>query len=282
MSLLSSTEPLDYLAVGHITRDLTPSGARIGGTVTYAALTAQALGLRAGILTSWGEDVELDSLSSVPIVNVITESSTTFRNIETSTERQQTISNVASNLEYHHLPDQWKNATIVHLGPIAGEIDPSMIQNFSAALIGSTPQGWLREWDENGVVSSRDWQEAAQILEKIGAAVISLEDIGGYELRIEEMAAACPVLAVTEGKSGVRLYWNGDVRRFRPPEVKLLDTTGAGDIFAAAFFTRLYTTRDPWEAARFATALSAFSVTREGLESIPTQGEIRESMIEVY
>jgi len=282
MSLLSSTEPLDYLAVGHITRDLTPSGARIGGTVTYAALTAQALGLRAGILTSWGEDVELDSLSSVPIVNVLTESSTTFRNIETSIGRQQTISNVASNLEYHHLPDQWKNATIVHLGPIAGEIDPSMIQNFSAALIGSTPQGWLREWDENGVVSSRDWQEAAQILEKIGAAVISLEDIGGNELRIEEMAAACPVLAVTEGKSGVRLYWNGDVRRFRPPEVKLLDTTGAGDIFAAAFFTRLYTTRDPWEAARFATALSAFSVTREGLESIPTQGEIRESMIEVY
>ena len=57
---------------------------------------------------------------------------------------------------------------------------------------------------------------------------------------------------------GARLYWNGDVRRFRPPSVKEVDATGAGDIFAAAFFTRLYITRDPWEAARFATPLSAF------------------------
>lgn len=282
MSMLSPTESVDYLAIGHITRDLTPSGARIGGTVTYAALTAQALGLRVGILTSWGEDVELGLLSSVSIANLLSENSTTFRNVETSRGRQQTISNVASNLEYHHIPDPWRNATIVHLGPVAGEVEPLMIRNLPAALIGITPQGWLREWDESGVVSIRKRPEVTEILEKSGAAVISVEDVSGNEQRIEDMAVACRVLAVTEGQSGVRLYWNGDVRRFRPPEVKLLDTTGAGDIFAAAFFTRLYTTRDPWEAARFATLLSAFSITREGLESIPTQREIRESMVEVY
>jgi sugar/nucleoside kinase (ribokinase family) len=60
-----------------------------------------------------------------------------------------------------------------------------------------------------------------------------------------------------------------------------LDPTGAGDIFAAAFFFRLYNTRDPWEAARFATQLAAISVTRSGLQSIPTQEEIQDSMAEV-
>jgi sugar/nucleoside kinase (ribokinase family) len=64
--------------------------------------------------------------------------------------------------------------------------------------------------------------------------------------------------------------------------VKEVDPTGAGDVFAAAFFYRLHATRDPWEAARFATQLSAYSVTRPGLEGIPTQEEVEESMVEVF
>ena len=64
--------------------------------------------------------------------------------------------------------------------------------------------------------------------------------------------------------------------------LRRLEKTGAGDIFAACFFTRLYMTRDPWEAARFATQLSAISVTRPGLTGIPTQDEIEACMVEVY
>jgi sugar/nucleoside kinase (ribokinase family) len=90
------------------------------------------------------------------------------------------------------------------------------------------------------------------------------------------------VLAITEAAEGARLYWNGDVRRFRRTAIKEVDPTGAGDIFAAAFFTRLHSTRDPWEAARFATNLSSFSVTRTGLASIPKPEEIEESMVEVF
>ena len=61
-----------------------------------------------------------------------------------------------------------------------------------------------------------------------------------------------------------------------------IDATGAGDIFAAAFFVRLLTTQDPWEAARFATHLSACSVTRKGLKGIPTAEEIQACMVEVF
>jgi sugar/nucleoside kinase (ribokinase family) len=86
---------------------------------------------------------------------------------------------------------------------------------------------------------------------------------------------------VTESSAGVRLFWNGDVRRFRAPLVAAIDSTGAGDIFATAFFFRLYTTRDPWEAARFATQLASISVTRPGLEGIPTVDEIQDCLVEV-
>jgi sugar/nucleoside kinase (ribokinase family) len=77
------------------------------------------------------------------------------------------------------------------------------------------------------------------------------------------------------------LYWNGDSRRFSAPEVDEIDATGAGDIFAAAFFSRFHATNDPWAAARFATNLSSFSVTREGLASIPTAEEIQQCTVEV-
>jgi sugar/nucleoside kinase (ribokinase family) len=63
--------------------------------------------------------------------------------------------------------------------------------------------------------------------------------------------------------------------------VQEVDATGAGDIFAAAFFVRLYTTHDPWEAARFATLLASYTVTRVGLDGIPTEKEIRECLMEV-
>jgi len=40
-------------------------------------------------------------------------------------------------------------------------------------------------------------------------------------------------------------------------------------------------TRDPWEAARFATLIASRSVTRVGLAGIPTPQEIEEFLMEV-
>ena len=48
--------------VGHLTLDVTASGTRPGGAAYYAALTAHRLGLRVGLLTSFGEDNPADAL----------------------------------------------------------------------------------------------------------------------------------------------------------------------------------------------------------------------------
>jgi len=276
-----SIEPIDYLMIGHITQDMTPDGPRIGGTTTFSSLMAHALGLRVGIVTSWGAELPLGQLSEIPIVNLPSDHSTTFKNISTPEGRIQTIYHVAQTIDLNLIPGQWLTSPIVHLGPIAQEIEPTLVRHFSNSLIGITPQGWLRTWDNEGRVLPSEWPEGTFVLSNVGAAVVSVEDVDYDEARIEEMASATRVLAVTEQSEGVRLFWNGDVRRFRPPLVTAQDTTGAGDIFAAAFFFRLYTTRDPWESARFATQLAAASVTRIGLDGIPTQEEIQECMAEV-
>ncbi len=281
MSQSGNQKLIDYLMIGHLTIDRTPEGQRIGGTAAYSALTARRLGLKVGIFTSWGEEVDAGILNKVPIVNIKSKRSTTFENISGTDGRKQRLFHAAPMLDGSQIPQIWRNASIVHIGPVAGEVKPAIVGDFHSALIGMTPQGWLRTWDKDGWVSVREWPQAVSTLGKVGAAVISMEDLSGDEEKLEEMAGVCKVLAATEGEKGVRLYWNGDVRRFRPPQVEALDTTGAGDIFATALFIRLYTTRDPWEAARFATQLAAYSVTRRGLDAIPTEDEINACMVEV-
>jgi len=274
-------EIIDYLVIGHITRDHTHQGYQLGGSVSYAALTAQSLGLRAGIVTSWAEDLSSEPLDGVQIVNVPSDYSTTFRNHENIEGRVQLITKVASEIKAEHIPELWRNTPIVHLAPVAQEVDLTILKNVSASLIGVTPQGWFRKWNHTGHVSIGKWSDAGSILQSVGAAVISVEDIGNDDLLIEELSTICPILAITEGSKGVQVYWNGDVRRFIPPSFELVDPTGAGDIFAAVFFTRLFQTRDPWEAARMATILSAYSITRVGLASVPSLSEINTAMVEV-
>jgi hypothetical protein len=97
--------------------------------------------------------------------------------------------------------------------------------------------------------------------------------------RIDEMAAMGGWWR-SPGSPAREVFWNGDVRRFRPPPVGNR-WHRRGDVFAAAFFYRLHTTRT-WEAARFANHLASCSVTRTGLDSIPTREEVLESMVEVF
>ena len=281
MSELIAIQSIDYLAVGHISQDLNAEGVQLGGTAAYAALTARAMGLRAGILTSCAADTSLDSLVGIQTISQPAENSTTFENIQTAAGRTQILLHRAAKLDFAHLPDMWKRTSIIHLAPVADEVDAQLPAGISSALLGLTPQGWMRQWDAEGRVTPKKWCEAEASLNHAGAAIISLEDVAEDEEIIEEMSLASRVLVVTEGAEGARLYWNGDLRRFHAPKMNVVDSTGAGDIFAAAFFIRLHTTRDPWEAARFATQLAAYSVTRRGLDSIPTQEEIQTCQMEV-
>ena len=281
MSNLAVLEPVDYLVIGHVAHDLTPTGSRLGGTVAYSALTARALGLRVGVVTTSGPETSLAALNDIPVLALESPRSTTFENIYTEHGRVQYLRAQAARIDFAAVPEVWRRASILHLGPIADEVDAVLPEEFSPALLGLTPQGWMRQWDSESRVSRKEWTGADTALARANAVVISREDVNGDDELIENMAHQTRVLAVTEGAAGAVLYWNGDRRRFRAPEVKEVDATGAGDVFAAAFFIRLFSTRDPWEATRFATLLATCSITRLGLEGIATPREIEECMLEV-
>lgn len=281
MHELTTFQPIDYLVLGHITVDLTPSGPVIGGSAAYAALTARSMGLRVGVVTVRAEELPLTILDGIPVVSGFAEHSTTYENVYTPSGRIQYVRHVAPKIDYSLVPEVWRRASIIHLAPVAQEIDPHLPEDFHAGLLGFTPQGWMRKWDSEGRVSLSEWQGADMALAGAGAVVFSVEDVAHQEEIIEHFSHFARVLAVTEGSAGARIFWNGDIRRFRPPAVAEVDPTGAGDVFATAFFTRLYSTRDPWEATRFANRVASISVTRPGMMGAPSIEEVQSCMVEV-
>jgi sugar/nucleoside kinase (ribokinase family) len=270
---------LDYLVIGHATRDLRGDSFAIGGTVAYAARTAQALGCRVGVVTSAAADLDLDqALPDILVARSPAPMTTTFENITTDGERQQVIHHVAGALVPAMAPDDWRTA-IVHIGPVAQECHPRLVRAFGKAFVGVTPQGWMRQWDETGQVSRCRWRGMEDVLARADAVVVSLEDVGGNWGLAAEYAAQTRLLALTQGAEGCTVYADGEQRYFPAPEVDEEDSTGAGDIFAASFFYALQhglafaRGHGPWTAARFANCVAAQSVTRSGLSSTPSAEE---------
>lgn len=273
--------PVDYLVIGHITSDLTEAGPRLGGTATFSGLTARALGLRVAIVTSFHADLDLTPLNDVTIHNSPSLETTTFKNLSDGVHREQFLYAQANPLNRQDLPPLKTPPAIVHLGPVANEVDPEALHAFPDSLICLTPQGWFRSVDAERKVHVGAWEQAEHYLSLADAAVISLEDVHYDEKVIARMASSAPVFVVTEGFRGARVYWHNDARYFNAPKVEYRDDTGAGDIFSAAFFYRYLKTKDPWEAGRFAVNLASWSVTRTGLESIPTANEIQNANTEI-
>ncbi len=277
----SESQPLDYLTIGHVTKDLAASGYTLGGTASYSTLTANAFGLKSGIFTSFGPDIDISVLSGVEVYRKFSDKTTTFENIDTASGRRQYLHQVAEPLQIKDINEGFKKSRILHLGPVADEIEPEIAALFPDAFIGLTPQGWMRLRKTDGLVEYREWHPSKSIIEKADAVVISFEDVQGDEDLIAEFANRFRIMAVTEGADGARVYWHGDVRRFRAPKVEVRDLTGAGDIFAAAFFIRLEATCDPWESAGLAVNLASLSVTRVGLMGVPSQEEVKSNLVEI-
>lgn len=82
-------------------------------------------------------------------------------------------------------------------------------------------------------------------------------------------------VVITLGEKGALVY-NAEVSMFVPAyQVKAVDTTAAGDVFNGALAVALSEGRTLPDAARFACAASAISVTRMGAQnSVPSRDEL--------
>jgi len=85
------------------------------------------------------------------------------------------------------------------------------------------------------------------------------------------------VVAIKRGEKG-SIVGEKDNKIFRVPpfRIKAVDTTGAGDVFGAAFLLAYMSTKDVEVAGRFANAAAAVSVTGVGWSGYPTLGQVND------
>ena len=146
---------LEILHVGSASRDIAPDdprGWRLGGGVTYAALTTARLGLRTAALV--GADAvaaharELDELRDAGVLVAILDVATSpvFHNLETPEGRRQTCLEPGTPLGIVDLPQSWHDARAWSFAPVAGEVRDdwvAVIPDGAYVVVGW--QGFLRE-----------------------------------------------------------------------------------------------------------------------------------------
>jgi hypothetical protein len=269
----------DFLVVGHVARDVVDEGYYLGGTASYASLTARNLGWNAGIVTSASADLDLDrALPQIQIDRKPSRNSTTFRNIYTDGRRCQVLHEVADGIEDGDVPVAWRDAPIVLLAPLAHELEENMVDLFPRSMVALAPQGWLRQWDDRGRVSPRTWPAAGRLPSRPHVLIFSLEDVGGDLKRAEALASLTTVAVLTRGAEGATLFQGGESIHYPAVPVREEDPTGAGDVFAAAFLIRWTETDAAGEAVRFANCAAGLSVAGRGLAGIPIRDQVNSYM----
>lgn len=286
LSGLQTARTPQYLVIGHICADLQADGSAVlGGTALYSALTAARLGWRVGVLTRGRFGVEVDGVAipslepfagELSIVTQEAESPTLFVNEYTAGRRNQTIRRWAGPIDLRGLPPHWRNARIIHLGPIAQEIDPRQTGALTPGFFGATPQGWMREWphDTGGRVKITQLRLPAELLGRLDAVVVSDEEIH-LAREVVDRVAARRLGVVTLGELGARIAYGGSRAELPSYPVKTVDLTGAGDVFAAAFFIRASDRAvSAITAGQFANAVAALSLRGIGPSCVPTLNEV--------
>jgi sugar/nucleoside kinase (ribokinase family) len=273
---LNNVKLPDFVAIGHVCQDILPDGGlRLGGSVSYAATTAQRLGRRVGVITSAGPD--LDVAQVLPGTEVLcweSDATTMFENIYLSTGRKQILHQRADVITCEQIPTDWRTAPIVYLGSIDREIDEEVFHCFSdEALIGVMPQGFFRRWDEQGQVYFTEWMPSEEVLRRIDVLVISELDVPDPQGLVRDWGRFVRIMVVTHAERGASAYEGGELCHYPARPAQEVDPTGAGDVFTAAYLIRLAETGDPCQAAWFANGVASFSVEGPGLSGIPNRSQ---------
>ncbi|MCY4116698.1 MAG: PfkB family carbohydrate kinase [Caldilineaceae bacterium] len=282
---------IDLLAIGTVTRDIETADPAsvdyvLGGTVSFAAVTAARLGYRPAILTRAGDDVDLTVLHEIASVHVLpSERTTTFANLYSPAGRVQYCYTPSPPIGARDIPPQLRAPRIALLGPLANEVLPDVAAAFATeTLVAAVPQGWMRRWDSDGRVFPIAWTTMTDILPLLDVLILSIEDIDGELQLLREFLKYTSLVILTEYRDGSTVYRRAgdevETIPVPPRPADELDPTGAGDIFATAFLLRLAATGDPLDAARYANVTASFGVEARGVAGIPTHAEVLAYMAE--
>jgi sugar/nucleoside kinase (ribokinase family) len=283
----------EVVHVGSACRDVAPDdprGWRLGGGVTYAALTTARIGLRTCAIVGLDDEAsgasELDLLrgAGVDLLTVPLVHGPVYRNVETPAGRVQTCFDPGMPLPVPTIPERWLAAPAWTMAPVADEVrDAWAAIPPASSFVAVAWQGLLRELAPMTRVTRRPPRPSA-LLRRADLVGVSDQDVDPGTT-LESLAALLHPgsrLLVTQGRAGGLLAavdgaGIDEILRYRAvPTSGEVDPTGAGDAFLAALvatFIRSTLGRPRSRRGdldcRFAAAIGSLVVEAPGLLGVP-------------
>ena len=262
--------PPDLVAIGHVTWDVLPGklgDRKAGGAVAFASATARSFVINAAIVTSCADDYPISDIvdASDRLIRIPSDDTSTFENrYDARGDRLQVLHRRGGDISVADIPEAWRSPDMLFVGPLTQELPADCLKWFKARASCVVPQGWLRSWGQP-LPSVVEVSKSPPVGMSAGwdICVISESEVELGSLNEWRELSRC--LVVTKGEDGADLYTDEQKEPLAVPSFAGIidgsgaDTTGAGDVFAAAMLICYAATGDAMESARYASACAALS-----------------------
>jgi sugar/nucleoside kinase (ribokinase family) len=307
---MGAHEP-EVVIAGSGCRDIAPDdprGWRLGGGVTYAALTCARLGVRTAAVIGLdpqayeSHELELLAAAGVTLLRVRLPLGPVFRNVDAPGGRIQTCLEPGLPLPHVAVPLAWRVAPAWILAPVAGELDDAWADPIPTdAFVALGWQGLLRTL-RAGTRVERRAPAAGRLVRRADVIGVSEHDVapGTSPADLAPLLHPGAWLVFTHGVAGGRIAevttdGLGSVVHYPAVEaVAELDATGAGDTFLAALVASVVSasrertgeeigtpaapgvegTVRTLPDVRFAAAAASFVVEGPGLTAVPDRAAV--------
>jgi sugar/nucleoside kinase (ribokinase family) len=294
----------DVVIVGAASRDVVdddPRGWRLGGGVSYSALTTARLGLRTAALVgadgpaSTADELDLLRDAGVDVRVAPLDRGPVFVNIERPEGRLQLCQERSDSIPVAAVPEPWLSAPGWILAPVAAELPPAWAEvPAHEATVAVGWQGLIREL-EPGAPVRHVRPERTDIVARGDLVGISRDDVD-REVALAELYACVrqgATLVLTQGDQGGIVAdgvdEDGSLHLRHYPAVRshrAVDPTGAGDVFLAALAAARIQPRlvggRIGQGLDLLLAAAAASLVLEGpgLHGVPSRDAVRRRMAE--
>jgi ribokinase len=252
-----------------------PTGRSVGGQAAHAAYALARLEVPVVLLGRVGADADgaflQESLAGVDLEHLVTQGESGRAYILVDAEGERTIlvaPNTNDQLQEMDIPlEVVAESAFIHITSFAGD-DPLEVQRHVLQRLA----GSLRVCFDPGELYARRGSEALEdIIDQTETLFVTDKEweLLGGSLR-GHIDWAPPVVLVKRGARGSRMLTPVRYLDFPPyvPE-RLVDTLGAGDVFAAGYIAGLFQGLNLPQAVRLASALAAFALGGPGRERYP-------------
>jgi sugar/nucleoside kinase (ribokinase family) len=254
----------------------------VGGPPTYAGLLCARFGLDVTALTKIGTDfpdeqlvwLSRNGMQLRAVDKSKTKKTTRFKLVVKGDERVLYLLERCEDIGLDQVPDTHFNAALV--SPLANEITQPVFDEVRrrSDFCFLDPQGYVRSFDASGRVYVTPWNDERVMgsVDALKMDTAECEAITGKTSPVEAFgrlsSKGIRKAVITSGGEPAMVLDGTRVMKVEVPSVKVIDSTGAGDIFAGSLVTCFLRSRDFLWSCCFGIAASSLSLSSLALGKV--------------